>query len=169
MRLTISEDEFSKIYQILKDQNEVELLKRLNEERKKDIKSKSTPKLKKAATKAYLTKELDTFEKVITSIHKIGRFDSVPLKDTQIAKVSGCSINTIRKYRKYLDIFEKVDSCGREFGWHSERFNNIISKEETEVYKKLHHFNEKTKATLHPITTWRAIYGINYRTKGFLD
>ena len=88
---------------LVEDENTPEDLKRAIEIIEKyGLKAKSTDKQKKSAERATKARSDRARAKIDNAINLL-RLESKPINCNSVAVVSGCSINTVRKYKDMID------------------------------------------------------------------
>ena len=70
------------------------------------VKAGSTKKQREASAKATKIRQDRAKEKIINAIN-ILRMENKPMSEYAIAKMSGCSINTIKRHRDFIEVQKK--------------------------------------------------------------
>lgn len=88
---------------LIEDENTPEELKKAIEVIESyGLKAKSTAKQQKSAQRATKVRSDRAREKITNTIN-ILRMENKPINCNSVAVVSGCSINTVRKYKEMID------------------------------------------------------------------
>lgn len=88
---------------LLEDENTPDELKKAIETIEKyGLKAKSTARQQKSAQKATKVRSDKAREKIQNAIN-ILRLENKPINCNSVAVTSGCSINTVRKYKEIID------------------------------------------------------------------
>lgn len=88
---------------LIEDENTPEELKKAIEVIESyGLKAKSTAKQQKSAQRATKVRSDRAREKITNAIN-ILRMENKPINCNSVAVVSGCSINTVRKYKEMID------------------------------------------------------------------
>jgi hypothetical protein len=105
MRITITEEEYTKIYKLLKANNLDSLANRLIEEREKDIAAKSTEVLIKHGKKVANLKAKNSREKIKAALEGSLFLEEITI--SVIAKETGLSYNTVKNHKDLIDPYLK--------------------------------------------------------------
>ena len=103
MKITVFGYEISINKALLEDENTPDDLKKAIEVIEHyGLKAKSTEKQKKSAERATKVRSEKAREKIENAINLL-RLESKDINCNSVAVVSGCSINTVRKYKEMID------------------------------------------------------------------